>query len=899
MNTVINRFFSKSEPTSVTTTNVEDQKRSLIDFLATQGTKSGQFKELCKNAKAFVYPDNDFVAQLHLVQFYLKFEKHLILKDPRFLGTAEKLRKLISSKFPELTAKKAFLPLYVKDRDLDIIITRNYLKFIIYTFEEKNRSEKLASRWMGVLDYRLVYRPNMELVEQINFLRKLRESAQEQYEELVESLGNEWADPIIKKCYKEYRSFYQGEKSLKCIDELLPEGLERVSSIPKELKPPVQKLNGGSNTKHTSVIDSKSIFENILDAFVLLDKGAQILDFNSNALQILGCTKADIKQQSLLEYLPKDLATQLKHDLEKTDISIPNVVIGKRHETVLSNKGKIIGDFEITVTNNYTDQDTYSIFLKDITHKKDEIKSIEESKVNAERMAKAKTTFLSNMSHEIRTPLNVILGLSEIIKKRKDMDEALLKKNLEGIDFSAKSLLSIVNDILDFSKIEAGKLTTQAIDFNLRKVVTSLSNGFEIKAKEKGLQLTTHIDTSIPEVIVGDQYRINQILTNLIANAIKFTNSGGITITVGLETENTDEVGLHFKVEDTGIGIPKDDLGRIFSSFYQVESPESSKVTGTGLGLAITKELVQLQGGVLEASSVVGKGSVFEFTLPLKRSKLNQIGSADKQTERNDKNLEGLKVLVAEDNQMNQFYIKQLLNNLNVEVDIAENGKEAVDVYNESKDAYDLILMDMHMPIMNGVEAIKLIRESNKDAIKKVPIVACSADVFPEARKNAIKVGIDFYLTKPIDEEAVKEVLFWLISDDDAEPNIPQKKATSDQKSTNIDINQLQETFDHDEEFIISLLEVFIKETPDDYKSMRKCIDREFYARASSLAHKMKSSFMNLGMTAHGHHLQQIESNLIKRGGQDEAKKHLGLFDSLYTKALIEATILSIELKQN
>ena len=270
---------------------------------------------------------------------------------------------------------------------------------------------------------------------------------------------------------------------------------------------------------------------------------------------------------------------------------------------------------------------------------------------------------------------------------------------------------------------------------------------------------------------------------------------------------------------------------------------------------------------------------------------------------RGDKKLEDLKVLVAEDNQMNQFYIKQLLNNLNVSVDIAVNGKEAVDIYNNANSDYDLILMDMHMPVLNGIEAISTIRKSNKDALKKVPIVACSADVFPEARKDAIKAGIDFYLTKPLNEEAVKEVLYWLVSDEDStsEMSIESKSSQSANgatRSSGVDINLLNATFDNDEEFIISLLEVFIKETPDDYNSMRNCIEREFYLRASSLAHKMKSSFQNLGMTNHGHHLQQIEVNIIKKEGLADAKKHYEIFSQLYTKALLEVNILLIELRQ-
>ncbi|MEE3224501.1 MAG: response regulator, partial [Bacteroidota bacterium] len=262
-----------------------------------------------------------------------------------------------------------------------------------------------------------------------------------------------------------------------------------------------------------------------------------------------------------------------------------------------------------------------------------------------------------------------------------------------------------------------------------------------------------------------------------------------------------------------------------------------------------------------------------------------------------------------EDNKMNQFYIRQLLQGLEVQADIAENGEEAVAIYTNAPKKYDLILMDMHMPVMNGLDAIAAIRRSEQDQLNKVPIVACSADVFPEARKNAIKAGIDFYLTKPLKEEALKEVLYWLISDNSSsekpveqkqqhpEPPEPQK-AQPETAPSSIDLNQLFAIFDNDKDFVIALLEVFITETPEDFNSLRNCVEREYYARASTLAHKMKSSFMNLGMTEHGHHLQQIETHLKNADKIEEAKTHLQAFEMLYNKALVDVNLQLIGLKE-
>ena len=256
-------------------------------------------------------------------------------------------------------------------------------------------------------------------------------------------------------------------------------------------------------------------------------------------------------------------------------------------------------------------------------------------------------------------------------------------------------------------------------------------------------------------------------------------------------------------------------------------------------------------------------------------------------------------MLVAEDNTMNQFYIKQLMNRLGIEVDIADNGQEAVAIYTQKQNGYyNLILMDMHMPVLGGVDAIKKIRASHKDAIKKVPIVMCTADVFPESRKNAIKAGIDFYLTKPVDEDALKEVLYWLVSDEETNLDEVNTLKKEDTHSTTVNIAKLKETFDNDEEFIVSLLEVFIADTPDDFNSLSTCVERKFYPRASELAHKLKSSFMNLGMTHQGYLLQQIEKNISTGEGVQTGLKYFEQFKKIYTKTLLDVNIKLIELKR-
>ncbi|MCW5520107.1 response regulator [Aureitalea sp. L0-47] len=905
MNTLINRFFTRNEAKELIEEQCNDSRRIVLNYLYDLASRSTHIPEFESEVLDIRFDEDPFFADLQLVRSYLYAENYLVNKDPRFIGNCSELREKTKEKFFEVMDQPAFKLLLDSEANQKSHLARLYLLYLIKKVQKDHPQKQLTKNWLERIHIMFPEKYGFNIVDRINLFRRVKETSVEIYDELCDTLGNNETERLFYESYEDLQNIYRFNKQIIGIKEIIPEGKKVPQGIPVRKLIAVKDKNEGENSNYISGAHYKSVLENMLDGFVLIDKHSRILDANTKAMQILELTQDELANHTITEFLPDEISRGIKQDLNRLDSSIPSIFIGKRIETVLSDNSGSKEDYEITITNNFHgDNETYTVLLTNISHKKHMLEAIQEAKVNAERSAKAKSTFLSNMSHEIRTPLNVILGLSDIIKKSASGENEILQKNIDGIDFSAKNLLSIVNDILDFSKIEAGKLTLQSIDFNLRKVVETISDGFAIKANEKGLDLISEMDKDIPDMVIGDQYRLNQILTNLIGNAIKFTKQGAINIKVELVSVFEDEVKLKFSVKDTGIGISEENLSKIFDSFYQVENREDNEIAGTGLGLAITRELIKLQDGEFHANSKLHVGSEFEVTLPFKKSKLKSLNDSIKTFVREDKNLEGLKVLVAEDNKMNQFYIRQLLSNLKVTVDIAENGKEAVEIFQQDTANYDLILMDMHMPVMNGIEAISKIRRTNKDKLKKVPIVACSADVFPEARKSAIKAGIDFYLTKPVSEDALKEVLFWLRSDEAFEPQISGNQISSrTQEEENIErsvnINHLMETFDNDEEFISSLLEVFIQTTPEEYKSMRTCIDREYYARASAMAHKMKSSFMNLGMTVHGHHLQQIESNIIKRDGIEEAKRHLSLFSQLYNKALLEVNLLLIELKQN
>ncbi len=373
----------------------------------------------------------------------------------------------------------------------------------------------------------------------------------------------------------------------------------------------------------------------------------------------------------------------------------------------------------------------------------------------AEEAAKAKQQFLSTMSHEIRTPLNAIINTANLLREEDPRPDQL--DNIEILQFSADNLMRLINDILDYSKIDSGKIEFETIDFELRKLLNGIRQSFEYEALRKGLDLDIDVSDTVPAVVRGDSVRLSQILINLVGNAIKFTEKGKVTVAVSVISDLPDEMEFLFKVIDTGIGIPEDKQQFIFESFTQASSSTTRKYGGTGLGLAITKKLIGLQGGVLQLNSKHNEGSTFSFTLKFNKS--DKAFIAEEMLMRTAfHSLKGLRVLVVEDNLVNQKIVSKFLIKWEASVDIAENGKIAVDKMQETE--YDIVLMDLHMPEMNGYDATRIIRSLEGDYYKNLPIIALTASAFLEDRDKIYVCGMSGYIIKPFNPTE----LYWKIS---------------------------------------------------------------------------------------------------------------------------------------
>ncbi len=398
-----------------------------------------------------------------------------------------------------------------------------------------------------------------------------------------------------------------------------------------------------------------------------------------------------------------------------------------------------------------------SIFSQDITDKKKIEQDLLKAKNEAVAAAKAKAEFLSNMSHEIRTPMNAIIGLTELL-----LEEELqlpILENIRSIKYSADNLLVIINDILDFSKIEAGKVTFEQIDFDIRNRLEELRKTFEPRTNEKGLIFEVTTDADVPKIIKGDPFRLNQILFNLVGNAIKFTSEGKIAVHTSISQKTENMILVKFDIIDSGIGIPANQQSRIFESFTQANTDITRIYGGSGLGLAITKNLVQLQHGNISMTSKEGEGATFTVTIPFTIGELRKIADKNKKnTESVD--LSNLNILLVEDNLMNQFVAKQFFKKWENELIIASHGKDALTILKERNDI-DLVLLDLQMPEMSGFEVASAIRAFDSEVKNpSLPIIALSADAFIETRRKVIEAGMNDYVTKPFkSEELFNKVL--------------------------------------------------------------------------------------------------------------------------------------------
>jgi len=471
---------------------------------------------------------------------------------------------------------------------------------------------------------------------------------------------------------------------------------------------------------------------------------------------------------------------------------------------------------------------------------------LDASEKKVKEAARIKEQFLANMSHEIRTPMNAMLGFTNILH-RTSLDPAQLQY-VENIQASGEKLLAIVNDILDLSKIEAGMMRIEPVHFNIRALLHSVEMMFYEKATQKGLFLRFVIDDKMPDILEGDAVRLTQILVNLLGNAIKFTEAGGITVSVKTLSHVNEKILVRFNIKDTGIGIAKEKQQTIFERFQQAEADTTRRYGGTGLGLSIARQLIDLQNGTINVNSEPGAGTEFIFELPyIISTKTGETAIHEKTVAGNRDVISKTNVLIAEDHPMNQQLMKHLMDSWRFDFDIVSNGRELIEAVR--KKSYDIILMDIQMPVMDGYTATRILRN---DLHLEVPVLAMTAHAMAGEREKCMSFGMNDYISKPINESE----LYNLILRYKGPHNGREQKNRYDA----IDLDYLHDLSKGDKNFEKAMIRQFIIQVPEEINSLKTAIGLNDFAAIGPIAHGMKSSISFMGLSSKLEPvLQQIE----------------------------------------
>jgi PAS domain S-box-containing protein len=696
---------------------------------------------------------------------YLLFEKYLTSFELSEKLSRRPLREGIRQRFPALLNEGSiFNVLFVSETEQKNTLAIQFLQ----TFLEAVR-DKFGRAGDGYFEKKM--RELAVLEEQMSdpeIFRKLQFLSFDAFQFVSSNYGDSLAGKIFEKTYETFSARYKelemfphmltlipkeivdrehlGIFSQAQIEQVFLEKLAESEQLNIALDQKIKENEATQKLLRKNELMLGSVISSALDAIVITNQDGHIIHWNKAATEIFGYSEEEVKGRTLMETIIPPAARRpdgkgFELFLDPDDFHILN----QRLELTGVRKSGIEFPMELAVTAIHNEQEFYyNGFIRDISNRKQREQELVQMKEKAEQAAKAKSQFLSVMSHELRTPLNAVIGITHLLMLNQPREDQ--QEDLRTLQFSGESLLHIINDILDFTKLDSGKIELSAIDFNLRELTQSLYQSFSYKAKEKGIVFDVEFDQRIPFCVKGDNFRLSQVLNNLISNAIKFTQEGSVKLKVEMAEGNGSAFAARFSVMDTGIGIPVDKQEKIFEQFTQADSDTTRLFGGTGLGLSISTKLVELMGSAILVDSTAGKGSTFHFSVVLQRGEVGETivtPPAPKTVSKTNEQFRNKRILLAEDNLFNANIARRFITGWGGEIDLVVDGRQALEFVARTK--YDLILMDVQMPVLDGFACTRKIRKHFKD----IPIIAVTASPKNEIISEIMSCGMNDFVSKP------------------------------------------------------------------------------------------------------------------------------------------------------
>ena len=640
----------------------------------------------------------------------------------------------------------------------------------------------------------------------------------------------------------------------------------------------------------------RKVIDTSLDAVINIDEKGDVIEWSEQATNIFGWTRAEAIGNNMgtliVPHQHREAhARGMKHFLKTGE----GPVLNNRIEITAIDRHEREFPIELSISPLKIEGKHYfSGFIRDITDRKKNEQDLISAKQAAEQAQLAEQQFLANMSHEIRTPMNAVIGMTHLLYETNPTEDQ--KEYLDSLRFSADSLMGIISNILDLSKIEANELEFEQRTFNLLELLKSLQQTFQFKVREKPISVVLEMDPKIENHLVGDSVRLTQILTNLLGNASKFTRKG----TIGVKTKMLAATGgqyiIQLQVHDTGIGIDTDNIDKIFENFKQADVKITRKFGGTGLGLTIVKQLVELQGGSIEVQSKKDAGSTFTVVIPFKDSGIAQseVSLKDDREHNISEILKTTNLLIVEDNPMNQKLIIKIMELWECPYEIASSGFLALEKTAQKK--FDIILMDIHMPEMDGCETTVKIRTDENNLNQKTPIIALTAAALLEEKNRALESGMDDFLTKPFSPKQLQNRLGRFLDIEVEEPDHQVNTLLTQDEVVNIDFTYLLEMSRGDESFVREMIEIFLSEIPAAMTQLAEEVEEKNWIKISNISHRIKSNYMMLGMKVQQDNALTIETSI--KSNDFEPEEIITRLHQLKNDSNIAYPMLEKELKR-